>query len=91
MRTESTPEQRAFGLRLANALAGRRRDVGLSQSDLATAAETKLDTLRALEQGRIVSPGFQLVAAIARALTVSLDDLAAELRQPARGRRRGSQ
>lgn len=45
---------------------------------MADEAGVSLDVLRKLEQGGVATPGFFLVAKIAMALRVPLDDLAAE-------------
>ncbi|WP_457072726.1 helix-turn-helix domain-containing protein [Mycobacteroides abscessus] len=47
-----------------------------SAADVAAAAEVPLDTLRKLEQGATCSPGFFLIARLARVLDVPLNDLA---------------
>lgn len=52
-----------------------RQQAGLSQADLAKAADIPVGTLRNWEQG-IRAPLFDTAAKIARALDVSLDDLA---------------
>jgi transcriptional regulator with XRE-family HTH domain len=52
-----------------------RKAAGLSQAELATRSETSLDTLRRWEQGRNL-PNIEAAAKLARALGVSLDDLA---------------
>jgi transcriptional regulator with XRE-family HTH domain len=54
-----------------------RQRAGLSQSDLAEAADTPIGTIRNWEQGRRV-PLFDAVIRVAQALGVSIDELAAE-------------
>jgi len=56
-----------------------------SAAAVALQAGISLDTLRKIERGAIASPAFFTVAALARALELSLDELAgrvAELAQP---------
>ena len=50
-------------------------------SQLADEAGISLDVLRKLEQGRVAAPGIFLVAKIADALEVGLDDLVDEASQ----------
>lgn len=68
--------QRDRAQRLAGQLAASRERQGLSQEQLARSADVPLDTLRKVEQHRIAGPSFFLVAALARPLDVSLDELA---------------
>lgn len=48
---------------------------GLSQDDLARKAELKYSTLAKIEGDFVKNPGVQLMAKIARALGVSIEDL----------------
>jgi transcriptional regulator with XRE-family HTH domain len=52
-----------------------REGAGLSQSELARRSDTPLDSLRNWEQSRVL-PRIDAVVRLARALDVSLDDLA---------------
>lgn len=61
--------------RLREALRGARRERGLSQQDLAARAGVAIGTVRAVETGRVVEPGFFTVLALAAAL--ELDAVAA--------------
>jgi DNA-binding XRE family transcriptional regulator len=63
---------------MANLLKRLRDERGMSQTKLARAADLPSDTIRALEQSRNVDPKFSTVIKLARALGVSIDDLAAE-------------
>lgn len=54
-------------------LASERRLAGLSQPGLAAAADLKVATLRAIEQGRIADPKGETIAAIAQALGVPME------------------
>lgn len=48
---------------------------GLSQDDLARKAELKYSTLAKIEGDFVTKPGVQMVAKIAKALSVSVEDL----------------
>jgi len=48
---------------------------GLSQDDLARRAELKYSTLAKIEGDFVTKPGVQMVAKIAKALGVSVEDL----------------
>ena len=48
---------------------------GLSQDDLARRAELKYSTLAKIEGDFVTKPGVQMVAKIAKALGVSMEDL----------------
>jgi transcriptional regulator with XRE-family HTH domain len=76
-RKTATAEQLAFGLELAHQLASQRKRQHVTASALAETANLSVDTVRALEAGRIPSPGFQTVHLVAQALKLSLDELAA--------------
>lgn len=56
--------------RLRDALRAARRGSGLSQQDLATRAGLAIGTVRAVESGRVIEPGFFTVLAIADVLKV---------------------
>lgn len=77
--------ERARGERLGvelRRLRGRR-----SAAEVATAAGVPLDTLRKLEQGATCSPGFFLIARLAKVLDVELNYLA-DKAMSRKGRRR---
>ncbi len=61
--------------RLRTALRTARSDKGLSQQDLAVRAGVAIGTVRAVETGRVVEPGFFTVLALATVL--DLDAVAA--------------
>jgi transcriptional regulator with XRE-family HTH domain len=63
--------QEQLGVRLAAA----RRRTGLTQEELARRAGVKLDTVRAIEQGRTRNPGIFTVLLLADQLGVTLDAL----------------
>lgn len=73
VREPLTPADRERGERLGRALRRARGD--RSQIDVASAAGISPETLRKIETGRIPSPAFFTVAAIADALALSLDEL----------------
>jgi putative transcriptional regulator len=62
-----------------------RERVGLSQPDLAKASTVPLGTIRSIEQGRR-SPVFATAVHLARAMGVSLDELAASVEDVTTGR-----
>lgn len=71
---------------LGQALTDRRNAAGISRATLATKAGLSLNTLMKLEQGQTRDPGVLKVAALCRALSVSIDELvrAAERKQLSR-------
>lgn len=74
VRSPLTPEQLAAGRRLGAALRlarGERPPV-----EVARAAAISPETLRKIETGRLATPAFATVAALARVLDVPLDNLA---------------
>src|SRR5690242_17867178 len=62
---------RAVVLTLAQA----RRDAGLTRRRLSELSGVSGHTIAKIEQAAVTDPGFAVVAAIARALELSLDDL----------------
>ncbi|MCR8694091.1 helix-turn-helix transcriptional regulator [Rhodococcus sp. C26F] len=74
VRLPLTPEQLAAGKRLG----GRLREARGSRTltEVAQAADISPETLRKIETGRLATPAFATIAALARVLPVSLDDLA---------------
>ncbi|HEX7662188.1 MAG TPA: helix-turn-helix domain-containing protein [Pseudonocardiaceae bacterium] len=68
-----TPEERERGRQLGAALRAARGD--RSMVEVATVSGVPIETLRKIETGRIVTPAFFTVAALARALNLALDDL----------------
>lgn len=69
-----TQEQKNLGRSLGAEI--QRRRAGTPASQLASNSGVNLDTWRKVEQGEVPTPGFFLVADIAEALDVSMDDLA---------------
>ena len=74
VRLPLTPEQLAAGKRLGAYLRQARGDRKLVE--VAQAAAISPETLRKIETGRMATPAFTTIAALARALAVPLDDLA---------------
>ena len=52
-----------------------RTEQGISQDDLARKAELKYSTLAKIEGDFVTKPGVQMIAKIAKALGVSMEDL----------------
>ncbi|HZZ45415.1 MAG TPA: helix-turn-helix transcriptional regulator [Pseudonocardia sp.] len=74
VRLPLTAQQLAAGKRLGGHLREARGDRTLA--DVAQAAGISPETLRKIETGRLATPAFATVAALARVLAVPLDDLA---------------
>ncbi|MDV7086885.1 helix-turn-helix domain-containing protein [Rhodococcus opacus] len=74
VRLPLTPEQLAAGKRLGHQLRQARGDRTLAE--VAQEAGISPETLRKIETGRMATPAFTTVAALARVLPLSLDELA---------------
>ena len=74
VRTPLTPEERERGERLGQLL--REARGGRSMADIAAEAGVSAETLRKIETGRAPTPAFFTVAALARVLGLSMDELA---------------
>ena len=74
VRNPLTPAQIAAGRRLGARLRELRGD--RPSADIASVAGISPETLRKIETGRMPTPAFATIAALARALGTSLDDLA---------------
>ncbi|HET8658935.1 MAG TPA: helix-turn-helix transcriptional regulator [Micromonosporaceae bacterium] len=61
--------------RLAVRLRVLRRDRGMTQEQLAARAQVAVSTLRKIESGRVVEPGYFTVLSLASALGIRLRDL----------------
>jgi len=68
--------------RLAGQLRSRREAVGITQEALAAAASVGLSTVRKIETGAVVEPGYFTVLALMNALGISQTDLGGQ--SPAR-------
>ncbi|MGX1541659.1 helix-turn-helix domain-containing protein [Streptomyces adustus] len=73
VRTPLTPEERERGERLGRLLREARGD--RSMTSVAASAGISAETLRKIETGRAPTPAFFTVAALARALGLSMDEL----------------
>jgi transcriptional regulator with XRE-family HTH domain len=80
VRIPLTPAQRAVGLALGAELRAAR--AGRPMTIVADAAGISVETLRKIETGRIPTPSFATVAAVAAAVDLSLDELAGRLAGP---------
>lgn len=74
VRAPLTPEQLAAGRRLGETL--RRARDARSLNDVALQAGISPETLRKIETGRLPSPAFGIVVALAQTLGLTLDELA---------------
>ncbi|PFG35179.1 helix-turn-helix transcriptional regulator [Sanguibacter antarcticus] len=80
VRLPLTPAEVERGRRLGAAL--RRARGARSMLDVALEAHVSPETLRKIESGRVATPAFQTVAAIAAVLGLSLDAVWAEIFRP---------
>ena len=74
VRPPLSPEERARGERLGDLLRRARGD--RSMAEIAERSGVPAETLRKIESGRVPTPAFFTIAAIATALDLSLDILA---------------
>lgn len=84
VRTPLTPWERERGERFGALLRRARGD--RSMADVAAAAGVSAETLRKIETGRAPTPAFFTIAALAAALDLSLDALAAAAAPESDGR-----
>jgi transcriptional regulator with XRE-family HTH domain len=80
VRPPLSPQERARGERLGRLLRaarGRR-----SMAEVAAASGVPIETLRKIETGRIATPAFFTVAALATALAIPLDDVVRQSSDP---------
>ncbi|MGY1721994.1 helix-turn-helix domain-containing protein [Blastococcus sp. SYSU DS0533] len=77
VRPPLSPEERERGRRLGALLRSARGD--RSPAEVSAASGVSLEVLRKIESGRVPTPTFFTVAALARALDLPLDDLAGAL------------
>jgi transcriptional regulator with XRE-family HTH domain len=82
VRIPLTPSDRERGERLGRLLRDARGERSIV--DVAGAAGISAETLRKIETGRIPTPAFFTVSALAATLGLSLDALAGEMEPPAR-------
>jgi transcriptional regulator with XRE-family HTH domain len=84
VRLPLSPAEVERGQRLGTVL--RRARGARSILEVALDARVSPETLRKIESGRIATPAFPTIAAIAEVLGLSLDDVWAEISQPDRER-----
>ncbi|NEM06207.1 MULTISPECIES: helix-turn-helix domain-containing protein [Geodermatophilus] len=80
VRPPLSPEERERGRRLGALL--REARGARTPGEVAAASGVSLEALRKIESGRVPTPAFFTVAALARALDLPLDALAAALAEP---------
>ncbi|NEK85293.1 helix-turn-helix transcriptional regulator [Blastococcus saxobsidens] len=83
VRPPLTPEERERGRRLGALLREARGD--RSPAEVSATSGVSLEVLRKIESGRVPTPTFFTVAALAHALGLPLDRLAERLGEPADG------
>ncbi|MEU2347561.1 helix-turn-helix transcriptional regulator [Modestobacter sp. NPDC049651] len=83
VRPPLSPEEHERGRRLGALLRGARGD--RTPTEVSAASGVGVETLRKIESGRVPTPAFFTVAALAGALGVPLDELVAELAGPGTG------
>ncbi len=72
-RNKIDPKIRERGLSFAKKLKQERENQDMTQSELSARANVPLDTLRSIENGRILSPGVFIAADLVHALDGELD------------------
>ncbi|MCZ2816514.1 helix-turn-helix domain-containing protein [Modestobacter sp. VKM Ac-2984] len=80
VRPPLTPAERDRGRRLGAVLRAARGT--RSPGEVAAASGVSLEALRKIESGRVPTPAFFTVAALARAVDLPLDELAGALEHP---------
>jgi transcriptional regulator with XRE-family HTH domain len=83
VRPPLSPEERERGRRLGALLRAARGQ--RTPAEVAAASGVSLEALRKIESGRVPTPAFFTVAALAGALDVPLDRLVADLADPGTG------
>lgn len=79
-RNRATDDDRRRAAQLADFLVRKKKEAKLSVQDLSTNSNVRYETIRALLAGKSVGPSFFLVADLAAALDVKLDEIAKEAR-----------
>jgi transcriptional regulator with XRE-family HTH domain len=79
-RPKLSAADRAIGGAVGSVLAHGRRQRGLSSQDLSVSCGVSVDTIRSIETGRVASPGLFVVARMAFALGLSMDEVAWPIR-----------
>ncbi|WP_164703081.1 helix-turn-helix domain-containing protein [Modestobacter sp. KNN46-3] len=83
VRPPLTPKEHERGRRLGGLLRAARGD--RSPAEVAAASGVSLEALRKIESGRVPTPAFFTVAALAGALDLPLDSLVTALHTPTEG------
>ena len=83
VRPPLSPQERARGERLGRMLREARGP--RSMAEVAAASGVPIETLRKIETGRIATPAFFTVAALAEALAIPLDDVVRQSANPSGG------
>jgi transcriptional regulator with XRE-family HTH domain len=83
VRPPLSPEERERGRRLGALLRGARGD--RTPAEVSAASGVSVETLRKIESGRVPTPAFFTVAALAGAVGVPLDRLVTALADPVDG------
>jgi DNA-binding phage protein len=83
VRPPLSPEERARGERLGTLL--REARGSRSMTEIAATSGVPVETLRKIETGRIATPAFFTVAAVAASVGLSLEDVAARCSQAGTG------
>jgi transcriptional regulator with XRE-family HTH domain len=83
VRPPLSPEERARGERLGTLLRASRG--ARSMTEIAAASGVPVETLRKIETGRIATPAFFTVAALAASVGLSLEDVVAYCGDPRTG------
>jgi transcriptional regulator with XRE-family HTH domain len=81
VRPPLSPEERARGVRLGRLLREARGP--RSMTEIAARSGVPIETLRKIETGRIATPAFFTVAALATALGLSLEEISRDAADPA--------
>ena len=79
-RRKATDRDRYRAKRLGNSLSARQAELDISIQDLSTRSNVRYETVRLLLAGKRVSPSFFLVADLAEALGMKLEELARKTR-----------
>ena len=83
VRPPLSPQERARGERLGRLLRAARG--GRSMAEVAAASGVPIETLRKIETGRIATPAFFTVVALAAALAIPLEEVVRQSSDPPAG------
>jgi transcriptional regulator with XRE-family HTH domain len=71
----SSADRQDAGARLGLVLRRQREQAGMTRAELASRATVAMNTVMAIEQGRVADPGFFTVAALGRGLQIGTDEV----------------